>query len=147
MNELFSVQFAILISRPHTHLCACIVIMAIEMTQNICFHQNWKFWVSVIASQVKAKMNLFLINLTKLIESHKVQFNNQFMPLGEPYKILVCSVDHFLVAVLKSSPETSSIGIIWYCLVRNADFFTSPQKYWIKKTLRVEHTQVGEQLF
>ena len=65
------------------------------------FHQHWKFWVIVTRSQLKAKMNLFLVNLTKLIGSHKLQFNHQFIPVDGPHKVMVYSVHLFMVAVLK----------------------------------------------
>lgn len=37
-------------------------------------------------SQLKAKMNLFLVNLTKWTESRKLRFNHQFMPFEGPHK-------------------------------------------------------------
>lgn len=71
MNELFSVQFAILISRPHTHLCACIVIMAIEMTQIFKFSSKLKI-LSICDSKSSQGQNEFILG-----KSHKVNRKSQ----------------------------------------------------------------------
>ena len=75
---------------------------------NICVFVKTENWVIVI-SQLKAKMNLFLVNLTKLIDSHKLKFNHQFMPFDGPHKILVSSLWQWFS---KSCPETSGIILL-----------------------------------
>ena len=68
-------------------------------------------WVIVI-SQLKAKMNLFLVNLTKWIESHKLRFNHQLCLLKGHIKIWCLLFISLWQRFSKSCPEISGIILL-----------------------------------
>ena len=90
-----------------------------------------KFKVIIIRRQLKAKINLFLANLTKSRESHKFQFNHQLCGPFHGHINGWCAL--FFPLFSKAGSGTSSAGATWHCLIRNANSRTPLQKYWIKK--------------